>query len=307
MKNILITEEEKKRIRKMYNIISEDVMGEEPIVTKNPQIIGTFFFSEGNPKTAKESPLAVFGFNKNRIAIENYRDAFIKQFSEWLSNSGTLSTLKKFIQNKNITIPPFIEIAVGTSSTPGDQMGVALMRRQFVEVLLQEAFNKIGLLNERIAQIVLNMKSFRYDPSDLDLGVFDQRKIGPNPMDRFAAIQVYPLSTVGHSDEELDSKRDQLIRASGLFDVDEKGIVETICSLGGYSDLVDVNRKLSLQGGLEGFINTFITDGLTPMGSDSKERTSIVYCINAKANESGKGNIATIRGDQVIIMWPKTT
>lgn len=303
MKKLLISEEEKKRIRKMYNIISEDVMGKEPIVKQEPQIVGTILFNEGKPKNAKESPIAVFGPDDIAIPIESYRDSFIKEFSEWLSESGTLSTLKKFIQNKDITIPPFIEIAVGTSSTPGDQMGVASMRRQFVEVLLQEAFNKIGLLNERIAQIVLNMKSFRYDPSDLDLGVFDQRKIGPNPMDRFAAIQVYPLSTVGHSDEELDSKRDQLIRASGLFDVDEKGIVKTICSLGGYSDLVDVNRKLSLQGGLENFINTFITDGLTKMGSDIEERDSIVSCINMKSNKSGKGSIATIRGDKVIIMW----
>lgn len=305
MKRLIITEEEKRHIQRMHNIISEGALGKEPVIkSKNPRIVGVFYFNEGKPRNAKESPILTTGMNGNQVPINEYRQLFISDFTNFLRSSGTLNTLDKFLTDKNVTIPNFIEISVGTSSTPGDQMGVTQMRRNFVEELLKEAFNQIGYLNERISEVIMNMKNFDYKPSTLDLEVYDQRKITPKWNERFAAIKVYPLTTVGHSDSKLDMKRDELISASGLFNVDEEGIVNTICSLGGYSDLVDINRKLNLEGGLEWFINTFITDSVLPGGSDTEERQKIVDCINEKSNLSKKGNIATVRGDKVVIMWP---
>lgn len=310
MKRFLITESEKNRILTMHkkavknNYLKEALMGEEPIVVGSPKIMGTFFFGEGQPKTSKGDPLLVLGYDQMIIELKNYRELWFEDFENYLKTSGTLETLEKFINNKNVSIPAFIEVSVGTSSTPGDQVGTAQNRRNFAETLLREAFNRIGLLDERIGQIILNMKTFEYKPSNLDLGVYDQRKVKANDKERFAAIKLYTLQTVGSSDIQLDKIEDDLEAAANDyfgFDVNEEGIVNAICSLGGYSDIKDIDRKLNRFGGLEGYINSYITDSVLPGGSDTDERNQIVKCLNQKSNLSGKGDVAFLRRDKVVI------
>ena len=82
--------------------------------------------------------------------------------------------------------------------------------------------------------------------------------------------------------------------ADYLAHEDEESIVNAIKELETYSDIVDLDYELRNNGGLEGFINNTITDGLTGMGSDTEEREDIVNAINNAASNRGKGKVAKI-------------
>ncbi len=68
-----------------------------------------------------------------------------------------------------------------------------------------------------------------------------------------------------------------------------------------YSDIEDLDTELQKLGGLQHVINKAITDGLTAMGSDTKERIKIADCLNKASKKSGKGNVADIAGDKLTI------
>jgi hypothetical protein len=121
--------------------------------------------------------------------------------------------------------------------------------------------------------------------------------------ERFAYITVNELKTVGLGKTQIGDLEDALRIARGYnIDPDETGIALAICNLDTYSDIKDLNYELRDFGGLQGFINQTITDGLTKMGSDSEDRRLIQKCLNAASRRSNKGDIAAIAGDKLTIL-----
>ena len=127
-----------------------------------------------------------------------------------------------------------------------------------------------------------------------------------------------------HINEELTSPEPDLEKISKIADeikksissvfgyfqnVDEDSFVKAICKCKTYSELYELDneleRRFNYAGGglLEYIINRAITDGLTDMGSDTKERIKIKDCLNKASNISQKRDIATIKDDKIEIDW----
>ena len=92
-------------------------------------------------------------------------------------------------------------------------------------------------------------------------------------MERYGFVEISPLTIMGLTSKGIDGVENELIVAKGWnVDPNESAIRDEIKKLQTYSDIVDLDNELRNQGGLQGFINSTITDGFTDWGSDREER-----------------------------------
>jgi len=127
----------------------------------------------------------------------------------------------------------------------------------------------------------------------------DPDKLDPNALERSAFIGIQTLKTMGLDTDSITDIEHDIERASGTFSTEEEDIVNAIEELETYSDIVDLNKRF--RNNLQYQINSQITDGLTPGGSDTKERRKIVKHLNKAARRSGKADVAAIVGDKITI------
>lgn len=245
----------------------------------------------------------------NGILPEDTKKAISRWASNVLSNGSTIQTILQFQRlNKagasSMKIPPFIEIYIGTSSTGsyGTNRQVAETRLRTLRDICVMTLTNLGIREDVAFQLVVNKSDTTYSPTHWDEDFFDTSNMKPIPQERKCFITILPLKTKGLVDTELDTVRDRLVSAKGYnINPDEWEIVRAINQLETYSDIESLNRKLKLQGGLQGFINSTITNGI--LADDIKERTKIVNALNRASNNSGKGQIATYSqtGDSITI------
>jgi hypothetical protein len=97
----------------------------------------------------------------------------------------------------------------------------------------------------------------------------------------------------------IDDMVGVLKKACNSFSVDETKIVNQFCKLDKYNDIVELNT--SLPKGIEKYVNYCLTDYWISSLSDTKEREQIKNCINDAARNSGKPDVAQIKGSKLIV------
>lgn len=284
----VVTENFNKLVKsKLGNVkpLIEAVTAPEPVIKPDSEKTIEIWFQEGKstiPPIVKEKMITFI------------RESIIE----------SLPTIQKFHNDPTFKLPPIAYFYVGTSHTGSFERNANLAnsRLNLIKSIFVEALSSLGVRSD-IAEKLYFVQNKEYSPSNLDLNFFDPKKLNPNANERFATLVIKQLQTKGRDEATLDDMDDTLRMFAGEFSVEEEGIASVICDLQTYSDITDLNRKLSDKGGLEYFINKNITDGLTTWGSDTEERKQIVNCINKASSASGKGKIAKIIGDKVSILF----
>ena len=284
MKKIIrLTESDLTRLIK--RVVSEAVAAPEPVVGKS-MTVKIYFSKEG------EAVLA----DNTKTQIKNWLRPYIKM---------SMPTIKQFYRGSEFKLPKFITVGASTTSG-GDYEAnskVAQSRLYAVVNVVRELFEEMGINKEMIQKFVTTNSNYTYQPTSVDANLFDRKSVKPMDKERFAYITVNELKTVGLGKTQIGDLEDALRIARGYnVDPDETGIALAICNLDTYSDIKDLNYELRDFGGLQGFINQTITDGLTKMGSDSEDRRLIQKCLNAASRRSNKGDIAAIAGDKLTIL-----
>ena len=262
-------------------LLGEDKLGIEPVIDKSEGDVGYQMFFEEGKDTITDSDKTMAG---QHLAKEIMR---------------SLPTIEKFMTQGNI--PKFITIGSGTSSTGSRDRNAELGRSRMEEMkdIVFTAFDIVGdttgkyVGKDVIEDLITTNTNSSYKPSDLN-PIYDRNRSVPRDMDRYGFVVVRPLTTMGLDKKGIGSVGDKMRAADGYVYDEEKDIVDAIKKLETYSDIVDLDYELRNNGGLEGFINNTITDGLTGMGSDTEEREDIVNAINNAASNSGKGKVAKI-------------
>jgi len=297
MNKFIISESEKQRILNMHkssssrHYLSEATMAPEPVFGSKPIEFGALFPEGG-------STLPTLG----KAEVVTYMKDVLK---------SSLPTIIKFIDSG--TLPKFITISVGTSSTgtPEENRIEAQERIEAGIKIIELAFTELGketgevVSQEYIQQFLSNNANYSYQPTKL-AKIFDRTKSKSKPEERFIVFKVSPIKTMGKEWKQISGIADDIETAISSFfgkyvDVSEEGVANAICMCETYSDIEDLNTELEKLGGLQHVINRAITDGLTAMGSDTKERIKIAGCLNKAANKSGKGDVADIAGDKLTI------
>jgi hypothetical protein len=278
MKKIIrLTESDLTRLIK--RVVSEAVAAPEPVVGKS-MTVKIYFTKEGGSVLA----------NNTKTQIKNWLRPYIKM---------SMPTIKQFYRGSEFKLPKFITVGASTTSG-GDYEAnskVAQARLYAVVNVVRELFEEMGINKEMIQKFVTTNSNYTYQPTSVDANLFDRKSVKPMDKERFAYITVNELKTVGLGKTQIGDLEDALRIARGYnIDPDETGIALAICNLDTYSDIKDLNYELRDFGGLQGFINQTITDGLTKMGSDSEDRRLIQKCLNAASRRSNKGDIAAIAG-----------
>jgi hypothetical protein len=258
--------------------------GEEVVLTGDGSAIQIFFGSgkwQLDPKSKAEKKEAI---SKMISRYQNF-----KGLIEFLGSGGS----------KNL--PPLFLIEVGTSHTGGGNINreVAEGRLKSMRDLLIEVLNSVAgnyLRQEQALKIIVDDQT--YKPSGTDRNFVDTEKMPANKWEQYGRIQVNEFAIEGLPMTTINTLSNRLRKAKGLnFNPDETAIVNAICSCQTFSDIVDMDNNLkSDQGGLQEFINSTITNGLTGIYSDVKERESIKSCLNKASGASGKGDVAQIAG-----------
>ena len=258
-------------------------LGIEPVIDKGKYPVGYKVFFEEGKDTISDS-------DKTRAA-----QSLAKQIMD------SLPTIEKFMSKDNRNIPKFIMIGSGTSSTGSRDRNAELGRARMGEMkdIVFAAFDIVGdkigkyVGKDVIEDLITTNTDSSYKPSDLN-PIYDRNRSLPRDMDRYGYVVIEPLTTKGLTNKEIGSVGDKMRGADGYVYEDEEAIVKAIKELETYSDIVDLDYELRNNGGLEGFINKTITDGLTATGSDTEEREDIVNAINNAASNSGKEKVAKI-------------
>ena len=262
-------------------LLGEDKLGIEPVIDKSEGDVGYQMFFEEGKDTISDS-------DKKMAAQHLSRDIM-----------RSLPTIERFRAEKNI--PKFITIGSGTSSTGSRDRNAELGRSRMEEMkdIVFMSFDIVGditgkyVAKDVIEDLITTNSNSSYKPSDLN-PIYDRNRSLPRDMDRYGFVVISPLTTMGLDKKSIGSVGDKMRGADYLGHEDEESIVNAIKELETYSDIVDLDYELRNNGGLEGFINKTITDGLTIMGSDTEEREDIVNAINNAASNSGKGKVAKI-------------
>lgn len=233
------------------------------------------------------------------------RNQFITDLTGMLRQHTQLPKLMKFLSKYPSFRPALVAIKVMTSNTGGGQVNkdVAARRQEYMVDLCIDAFRKIG-----VGQYgnVPAKKNFLYEliSKELDYQRSDNEKYFSSMIDqqeedrdRYGYVLVNKVLFSGLDDRKLDQITTSLENAEGWLGIgndDEVAIVKAIEKLENYSDLVTLNQKLKDRGGLglQDFLNSVITNGLTKWGDDKNERKKIVDHINKISNTSGKATIA---------------
>lgn len=297
MKNLfIISESEKKRILGMHKhatqkqYLKEAVSAPEPILKSSSETSAIFYQAE-LPK-GKSGPL-----DKTKKEDFLTKAANILRYSQ--------AAIAKFYNDPTYKLPKFIKIKVGTDALGSESQNVVVQdeRMKAARQLVLDAFKKSGLGYNATQIESWIATSYNYDPTKLDRNLHDEDQVGDRPEERFIKVSISSVVTMGHDESGIDEIEDIIRIARGWnINPDEEGIAEGICKLETYSDITDLDNELRNVGGLEYFINSSITNGLTTWGSDSKERREIKACLNKASNNSGKGDIADIVGDKLSII-----
>jgi hypothetical protein len=244
------------------------------------------------------------------------RNLYIKRLTGMLRQHSQLPKLMEFLSKYPSFRPALVAIKVMTSNTGGGGVNrdVAARRQQYMVDLCVDAFREIG-----VGQYgnVSAKKNFLYEliSKELDYQRSDNEKYFSSNIDqkeqrrdRFGYVLVNQVLFTGLDDRKLDQITTSLENAKGWLGIgndDEDAIVKAIEKLQNYSDLVTLNQKLMDRGGLglQDFLNSVITNGLTSWGSDTDERKKIVDHINEISNTSGKGTIAGENSNGLVIIF----
>tara|TARA_Y100000592_G_scaffold91261_1_gene151126 strand:+ start:311 stop:1192 length:882 start_codon:yes stop_codon:yes gene_type:complete len=262
-------------------LLGEDKLGIEPVIDKSDGAAGYQVFFEEGKDTISDSD--------KKMAAQHLAKEIMR----------SLPTIERFRAEKNI--PKFITIGSGTSSTGSRDRNAELGRTRMEEMkdIVFMSFDIVGditgkyVAKDVIEDLITTNSNSSYKPSDLN-PIYDRNRSLPRDMDRYGFVVISPLTTMGLDKKDIGSVGDKMRAADGYVYDEEKDIVDAIKKLETYSDIVDLDYELRNNGGLEGFINNTITDGLTGMGSDTEEREDIVNAINNAASNSGKGKVAKI-------------
>ena len=225
-----------------------------------------------------------------------------------------MPTIEEFYDNEEFPIPKFIKIGAATSST-GSRQYNANKGQERIDTMVDciyDAFDELGketgnvVGSEYIKKFLTTNTDTTYEPTKLKK-LYDADKSAPKAKERYAYVEISPLITQGREWKEISGMADKIQAAvdsvfGRYMNVDEDGVADAICMCETYSDIEDLNVELQSFGGLQYVINRAITDGLTSMGSDTKERIRIKDCLNAAAKSSGKGEIADISGGRLTII-----
>ena len=297
MNKFIISESEKQRILNMHkssssrHYLSEATMAPEPVFDSEP-IVFSVLFDEGGSTLPKSGKDEVVNYLKNRL-------------------KSSLPTIIKFIDSG--TLPKFITISVGTSSTGSSKRNreVAQERIEAGINMIELAFTQLGretgqvVSQEYIQKFLTTNANYSYEPTKL-AKIFDKSLSKSDPSERFLVFKINPIKTMGKEWKQISGIADEIENAISMIggvyvDVREEGVANAICKLEVYTDITDLDIELQNKGGLQSVINKAITDGFTAMGSDTKERIKIAGCLNKASNKSNKGDVADIAGDKLTI------
>ena len=288
MKRIIkLTEADLTRIVK--RVMRESVSAVEPIA--NPGSGFKVFFDEGKSE---------LNLDAKRIIIDDIKSKL----------RSSMDVIEEFYDSKDFKIPKFIQVGAATSSTGSRETNENLAQKRIdamvdciriaFDELSKETGNDVGA--DYIKRFLTTNTDSTYKPSGLKK-LHDANKSAPKAEERYAYVIIKPLSKSGKTKTQIGNIEDMLRIARGYnINPDEEGIAKAICRLETYSDITDLNYELRDKGGLQSFINTSITNGLTSMGSDISERRQIKFCLNKASKRSGKGEIADIAGDKLTII-----
>ena len=308
MKKFVISEEEKKHIRGLYETqsktqIKEETLGLEPIVERDSpkKFTVKFFFNTGCPNYSCPNPQImwmgdqlgwhydVFDGRKKQI---RFQEIFVRKLKEYFKTIG-LKSLLVSLNKHNIPLPNFIDIKVATSHEPGNNQKVANQRIQYVQNLLITVFKELNLYTDKIEELLVNSSKTNYQPTDTDCEVIDCKTEKGKPYERIAEVSIYPFRIKGLNSGQIGDVGGTLIDASSdvnswFYDkVNEEGIIKALERLQTYSDLTDLEKFL--QNARKGKLEDFLNDQLS---NYPKNKIKAVNIINQLAKKSGKGNIA---------------
>jgi hypothetical protein len=302
-----------KRLKNYYTFLREAQETEEtssaqaqamapPEVNTNPT--GKFikvYFGPGMPDPEKATKKDPDGTGIS----ETTRNQYITDLTGMLRQHTQLPELVEFLSKYPSFRPALVAIKVMTSNKAGGKVNtdVAARRQQYMVDLCIEAFRKIGVGQYRNVPVKDNFlyelisKELDYQRSRNEKYFSSNIDQQEESRDRYGYVLVNQVLFTGLDDRKLDQITTSLENAKGwlgIGDDDEDAIVKAIEKLQNYSDLVTLNQKLKDRGGLglQDFLNSVITNGLTKWGDDKNERKKIVDHINKISNTSGKGTIA---------------
>lgn len=258
----------------------------EPVKTDRAIAVYDFGFPEG-----KAVPDKVFG--RSGVNVNNV----LRDLTNKIRESGIVPVLQKYYNTgwhyeKDMKIPKFIELSVGTSHTGGGKTNasVAEDRLNFLEGLITKAFNSFGIDSSVIKSLIVRNSDPDYTPSSLDKNFYDPKKIKPKDYERYGTLLVHELLDRGLTTTGIQNVQKGLNRGSSLINtwvidgVDEDEVVKNIKYLQSFSDVKDLSNSISAGGkwdGLEDFLNDQLFD-------DPAEMSEIAYHLQELAKLSGK-------------------
>lgn len=283
-----------KRLKNYYSFLREaqetstaPVPGEEVVLTGSWHAI-KILFGEGKFQIPSDRKKEI----KDRLAsiIERYQN-----FRDLIKFLGT-STSK--------SVPPIFLIEVGTSHTGGGNINrtVAEGRLKSMRDLLIETLNEKvegGNLKQDKA-LMLIVDDQKYKPSATDQNWVDTTKQEPDWWETYGRIQVNEFLIKGLTTNVINVLGNLLRKAKGMnINPDEGLIVQCIRRLQTYSDITDLDKNI--DGGLQNFLNSTITDGWSGLKDDTRERIDIKNHLNSISKKSGKGDVAQVAGDIITL------
>ena len=287
MKNLfIISESEKSRILEMHKnaikrqYLNEDVTDVEPVLRKS---LTTTFYESGLP-------------SGQATVTDTKVKTFVKSASDIIKKS--CKTLQKFSAlTSKFEIPKMFEIYIGTDSVGDGVSNTATYNKRLAKAqeIIRKAFTESGCnISDNTITELLDDKS-NYDKTNVDKNVSDEKE---NPLERYIKIVVVGIKESGRTTDKINIIANMLRDAKGLnIDPDEDKIKNAFCALQTYSDIQDLDNNL--EDGVQSFINSTITDN--PFWNDKTRRFEIRDCLNKASQNSGKGDIAMISGDQMTV------
>jgi hypothetical protein len=283
-----------KRLKNYYSFLREaqetsnaPVPGEEVVLTGGGDSI-EILFGEGKFQITSDLKKSL----KDSLAHMMRRYQNFEALIKFLGTSTSKS------------VPPIFLIEVGTSHTGGGNINrdVAEGRLKSMRDLLIETLNEKpagGNLRQDKA-LMLIVDDQKYKPSATDTNFVDTTTKKPDWWERYGRIQVNKFLIEGLTTNDINVFGNLLRKAKGMnINPDEGLIVQCIKALQTYSDITDLDKNI--EGGLQNFLNSTITDGLTSWGSDTKEREEIKSHLNKISNKSGKGDVAQVANDKITL------
>jgi len=297
MKKFLISEEERSRILGMHktatkkNYLTEEISAPEPILKASKETSAVFY--QDKLPIGKTGPLD-----------ETKKEDFLCKAANVLKTSK--STIEKFYNDKTYKMPKFIKIKVGTDAT-GSEAGntkVGQDRLDEAKKLVYDAFKRSGLGYNDSQILEWVSTSYNYNRTNLDANLYDPKKVGDRPFERYIRVSISPVITKGLSTQQITSVEKNADVAYVDFtrlNIDEDEIANQICKLETFSDITDLNARFEEDidyGSLEGFLNKKMYDNIL---SNESQRKKIQRCLNRASQRSQKGDVAQLVADYFTI------